>query len=163
MLNDIFDIFNSRRVASAIFSSNWAGRKKKLEMFLFILDETEKMHEENDSVLPSVMFMSETTIQGWRLSVKSLISFIEEMLDASIDRSLYDYPFEHILTAKFNQDPVEVLFRNLFSSPECYCNVYVLHCRGSLALCGRLTDTQHALLGCIYSGYFRCIIRLQWT
>lgn len=88
--------------------TNWAHRKKKLETFLFILDETERIHRENDPDLPAKMFMSDTTIQGWRVSSNSLIGLVDEMLDDNLDEDIYDKPFQQILAAKFNQDPVEV-------------------------------------------------------
>ena len=109
-MNDIFDIFNSRRAATSITKSNWDLRKEKLKTFLFILDETERIHAENDVNSPATMFMSDTTLQGWRLSTLSLISLTDEMLDDSMDETIYDEPFKQVLSAKFNQDPVEVRF-----------------------------------------------------
>ncbi|KZS21818.1 Uncharacterized protein APZ42_011183 [Daphnia magna] len=44
------------------------------------------------------------------------------MLEENIDSSLYDYPFQQILTAKFNQDPVERFFgivRAIDGHPTC--------------------------------------------
>ncbi len=107
-MNDVFDIFNSRRSATSITKSNWDKRKDILETFLFILDETERIHSEGGFDAPATMFMSQTTLQGWRLSSLSLIALTEEMLDDSIDETVYDEPFQQVLSAKFNQDPVEV-------------------------------------------------------
>ncbi len=97
LLNDVFDIFNSRRAATSITKSNWV-----------ILDETERINDGNDGNVPPTTFMSDTTIQGWRLSVHSLISLTDEMLDDTVDDTVYDKPFTQILSSKFNQDPVEV-------------------------------------------------------
>jgi hypothetical protein len=64
LLNDIFGIFNSSRAATAVPKTNWDARKKKLETLFFLLNKTEKIYEEKSFKSPSLMFMSDTTMQG---------------------------------------------------------------------------------------------------
>lgn len=45
------------------------------------------------------MFASQTTMEGWRLSIKSMVSLIEE---------LSDFGYDYVLTGSWNQDPLEV-------------------------------------------------------
>ena len=66
------------------------------------------------------MFASQTTMEGWRLTIKSMIDLIEE---------LFDHGYKFVLTAMCNQDIIEVsLFqltisswRHLFNNKNCYC------------------------------------------
>ncbi len=100
-MNDIFDIMNGRNCAQAINLRNWHEKKKKLDNLLWILDETERIHKEKNPDLPSQMFLSDVTLEGWRISVKSVIMLTEEMFNAG---------YNEVLSGKFNQDLVEVSF-----------------------------------------------------
>ena len=54
------------------------------------------------------MFASQTTMEGWRLTIKSMIDLIEE---------LFDHGYKFVLTAMCNQDIIEVsLFQLTISS-----------------------------------------------
>ncbi len=46
------------------------------------------------------MFASQTTMEGWRLTITSLLSLIEDLFDCN---------YKMVFTGKFNQDPVEVI------------------------------------------------------
>lgn len=45
------------------------------------------------------MFASKTTIEGWRLTVKTLLDLIPELFDSG---------YKMVYTGKLNQDPIEV-------------------------------------------------------
>lgn len=79
-------------------------KKAKLDVFLKILDVTEECNrtrKRNDPDIPLKMFLSDTTLQAWRITVISVIALTEELLNAG---------YITVLTGKFNQDPLEVLF-----------------------------------------------------
>ena len=101
-MNDVFDIFNGRFILEGINESNWEQKKKILDDFLFILNETEKNDSEDSDDVPKKMFMSHTTLQAWRTNVHALKALTHELL--------YDAKYLTVLTGKFNQDPVEVCF-----------------------------------------------------
>ncbi|XP_045029959.1 uncharacterized protein LOC123472453 [Daphnia magna] len=63
------------------------------------LSETERVFEEHGKNVK--MFVSETSLQAWRLTINSAINLIEEQFKAGI---------KVVLTGKFNQDPLERLF-----------------------------------------------------
>lgn len=115
LINDVFDVMNSRRCAQAINLRNWHEKNKLLKRFLFILKETERIDREGyQQDTPKAMFMSKTTLKGWRISVSSAIALTEEML--AVD-------YSEILTGKFNQDPIEVqgfIFKHKFILPFLY-------------------------------------------
>lgn len=102
LMNDVFDIMNGRCVKQGINISNWCKKKEKLDIYLKILDITEECHrsrEKNDPNIPLNMFVSETTLQAWRISVLSVIAVAEEQFNAN---------YITVLTGKLNQDPLEV-------------------------------------------------------
>lgn len=65
---------------------------------LQVLSETEHVYEENGRNIP--MFVSQTSLHAWRLSIRSAINLIEEQFDAGL---------KGVLTGKFNQDSLERL------------------------------------------------------
>jgi isochorismate synthase EntC len=179
-MNDLFDIMNIRFLKDAIKNdvAEWARRRKVLDTFLCILENTERMFvvletkrkekekqerqeerrmerekanqkknknnqknnqrkrinisfsedEETDSgeeddlfkdpedqkkkaqeqkkaarkkrqSNKTFLFASQTTMEGWRLTIKSMIDLIEE---------LFDCGYKFVMTAMFNQDIIEV-------------------------------------------------------
>ncbi|KZS02803.1 Uncharacterized protein APZ42_000006, partial [Daphnia magna] len=91
-----------RFISQGINISNWWKKKKKIDIFLEILDVTEECKRsrvQHDPNTPLNMFLSETTLQAWRISLLSVIALTEEMFNAG---------YFTILTGKFNQDPLEV-------------------------------------------------------
>ena len=105
LMNDVFDAMNGRFVAGGINIRNWYKKKEKLDVFLKILDVTEEYHrtrKQNDPDIPVKMFLSETTLQSWRISILSVIALTEEKFKAG---------YITILTGKLNQDPLEVKFK----------------------------------------------------
>lgn len=102
LINDVFDVLNGRFVAQGINISNWCKKKNVLETFLKILDVTEECNrsrKQHDANIPLNMFVSETTLQAWRITVLSVIALAEEQFNAD---------YITVLTGKFNQDPLEV-------------------------------------------------------
>ena len=80
---------------------------KKIDVFLKILDITEDCNNKrkpNDPEIPLKMFVSDTTLQAWRITVLSVISLTEKMFNSG---------YYTVLTGKLNQDPLEVIFGNL--------------------------------------------------
>ncbi|XP_045032454.1 uncharacterized protein LOC123474398 isoform X1 [Daphnia magna] len=83
LINDTFDIMN--------------GRHKEL---------TEECHR-NPGKRPIIAaFASDTTLDGWRLSIRSTIDLTEELLNPKNPLEKYDF----VLTAKWNQDALEMTF-----------------------------------------------------
>lgn len=50
-------------------------------------------------------FASQTTLEGWRLSISSCIDLTEELLFPQDPEEKYTF----VLSGKWNQDPIEVL------------------------------------------------------
>ncbi|XP_045022881.1 uncharacterized protein LOC116917466 [Daphnia magna] len=101
LINDVFDVLNGRFVAQGINISNWCKKKNVLDTFLKILDVTEECNrsrKQHDANIPLNMFVSETTLQAWRITVLSVIALAEEQFNAD---------YITVLTGKFNQDPFE--------------------------------------------------------
>lgn len=102
LVNDVFDVMNGRYTAQGINVTNWWKKKKKLDIFLEILDVTEECNrtrKPNDPKTPVKMFLSNTTLQAWRVTVLSVIALTEEMFNVG---------YTSVLTGKLNQDPLEV-------------------------------------------------------
>lgn len=109
MMNDVFDIMNGRFIAAGINTRNWGEKEKKLDLFLKILDVTEKSKADHiaenkskkvkDRTPVPEMFISLTTLQSWRLIILSRIALTEEMFNAV---------YITVLTGRLNQDPIEV-------------------------------------------------------
>lgn len=102
MINDVFDVLNERLLAQGINITNWCKKKNILDKFLQILDVTEQCHrsrKQHNENIPLNMFVSETTLQAWRITVLSVIALAEEQFNAD---------YITVLTGKFNQDPFEV-------------------------------------------------------
>ncbi len=97
-------MLNGRFILKGINERNWGKKKAQLDAFLKILDVTEECNrrrKRNDPDIPLKMFLSDTTLQAWRITVISVIALTEELLNAG---------YITVLTGKFNQDPLEVLF-----------------------------------------------------
>lgn len=97
-------MLNGRFILKGINERNWGKKKTQLDAFLKILDVTEECNrrrKRNDPDIPLKMFLSDTTLQAWRITVISVIALTEELLNAG---------YITVLTGKFNQDPLEVLF-----------------------------------------------------
>jgi hypothetical protein len=110
LINDVFDILNGRFIAQGINVNNWGKKKDKLDAFLKVLDLTEECNrnrKRNDPNIPLKMFLSETTLQSWRITVLSVIALTEELFNAD---------YITVLTGKLNQDPLEVKCKNLFTA-----------------------------------------------
>lgn len=106
LMNAVFDILNGRFIAQGIQIANWGKKKEKLDTFLKILDITEELNitrEKNDPNIPVKMFISQTTLESWRVSVLSVIALTEEKFNAG---------YTTVLTGKLNQDPIEVIYYN---------------------------------------------------
>jgi hypothetical protein len=101
LMNDVFDIMNGRFIAAGINRKNWEKKKKVLDVFLKVLEDTEAIYEEENKGSRMNMFMSTTTLRSWRVTTLSTIALAEEMLS-------YDEDYFTVLTGKLNQDPIEV-------------------------------------------------------
>jgi hypothetical protein len=88
---------NARFCKEAITDLNWPPKKKKLEEMLGVLSRTEKAYQESKK--QKKMFVSMTTLRGWRISILSTIAIVEE---------LFTENYSFVLTGKFNQDALEV-------------------------------------------------------
>lgn len=97
LINDVFDILNGRFSAQGINLRNWHIKEKKLRIMLDILKQSEDCFKKNPKI---PMFMSQTTLLGWRVTISSVILLTEEMFSAG---------FHTVLTGRFNQDPIEVI------------------------------------------------------
>ena len=72
LINDVFDVMNGRCISQRINVANWWKKREKLDVFLNILDITEQCNRSrkpNDPDTPVKMFMSNTTLQAWRVTV----------------------------------------------------------------------------------------------
>ena len=80
------------------------GKKAKLLQMLHVIDCTEeiaKKPKRHRKHLPDIMFMSDTTLEAWRLVIHSSIGLTDELFATS--------GFDYVLTGRFNQDPIEVI------------------------------------------------------
>lgn len=103
LLNDCFDILNSRFPKEGISLSAWEKKKIKLQKMLHVLNVTEDISNDPNrdrNILPDMKFMSDTTLVAWRLVIHSSIGLIDE---------LFENGFNVVLTGRFNQDPIEVI------------------------------------------------------
>lgn len=147
LVNDVFDVLNGRCVSQAITRENWERKKEILNEMLLILNQTEDIHKEqlkdkkkkkgialNDKI-PLQMFCSETTLNAWRTDISSAILLVEEMFAAG---------FEIVLSARWNQDPIEVTF---FYCLSVYVLKFFVFFSGSLELSALLTTLLQHILG----------------
>jgi hypothetical protein len=105
LINDVFDVMNGRCIKQGINVTNWWKKKKILYIFLDILDVTEECNrtrKPNDPDTPVKMFLSDATLQSWRVTVLSVITLTEET---------FYVRYTSVLTGKLNQDPLEVKFK----------------------------------------------------
>ncbi len=80
------------------------GKKAKLLQMLHVIDSTEEIAKKpklRHKQLPDVMFMSDTTLEAWRLVIHSSIGLTDELFVTS--------GFDYVLTGRFYQDPIEVI------------------------------------------------------
>ena len=84
------------------------GKRGFLEAMLTAIDISENCNVDRRN-LPA--FASQTTLEGWRLSILSTIGLTEELLYPKDPEDKYDF----FLTAKVNQDHLEVLFQQEMS------------------------------------------------
>ena len=114
LLNDVFDVLNGRNMCESITESNWnnhcgedgkqkPGKKAIIEKMLSVIELTENCKNDplNRPQLPT--FASQTTLEGWRLTILSTIGLTEELLYPKDSTEKYDF----VLTARWNQDPLE--------------------------------------------------------
>ena len=105
LMNDVFDVLNGRTFVKGI---NEANKKKKLallEKMNTILNITEEIYtsrKKHSDGVPPVMFMSTTTLRSFRIVLHSAIDLTKEMLGNG---------YITVLTATWNQDPVEVILK----------------------------------------------------
>lgn len=115
LLNDGFDVMNGRNMSESITESNWKphfgkdgkqkpGKKAIIQKMLSEIELTESFANDplNRPQLPT--FASQTTLEGWRLTILSTIGLTEELLYPIDPTEKYDF----VLTARWNQDPLEV-------------------------------------------------------
>jgi hypothetical protein len=110
LINDVFDVMNGRFIAQGINVTNWWKKKKKLDTFLDILDLTEECNrtrKQNDPKTPVKMFLSNTTLQAWRVTVLSLLV----LSVIALTEEMFNIGYTSVLTGKLNQDPLEVKFK----------------------------------------------------
>jgi len=81
------------------------GKKAVLEDMLAVIDQTEACHLDPDGRQRMARFASATTLEGWRLSIRSAIDLTEELLNLSEPMAKYRF----VLSAKWNQDVLEVI------------------------------------------------------
>ena len=76
LINDVFDVMNGRCISQGTNVTNWWNKNEKLDVFLNILNITEehnRTRKPNDPDTPVKMFLSNTTLQAWRVTVLSVI------------------------------------------------------------------------------------------
>ncbi|KAK4008466.1 hypothetical protein OUZ56_013606 [Daphnia magna] len=92
LINDTFDIMNGRHKGESINGNNWnnfvemegkvtKGKKSVLEDMLKIIELTEECHRNPGKRPIMAAFASYTTLDGWRLSIRSTIVLTEELLN----------------------------------------------------------------------------------
>ena len=111
IMNDVFDILNGRIFAQGICEKNKVKKFAVLEKMKIILNVTEEIYKNrkaHSDELPPNMFMSTTTLRAFRVVLHSAIDLANEMLDNG---------YHTVLTARWNQDPVEVIY--FFLKFEC--------------------------------------------
>ncbi|KAK4037850.1 hypothetical protein OUZ56_029876 [Daphnia magna] len=122
LINDTFDIMNGRHKGESINGNNWnnlvemegkvtKGKKSVLEDMLKIIELTEECHRNPGKRPIMAAFASDTTLDGWRLSIRSTIDLTEELLNPKNPLEKYDF----VLTAKWNQDALEMTFGRIRS------------------------------------------------
>lgn len=122
LINDVFDAMNGRCIAQGINVINGWKKKKRLDIFLDILEEEEeckRTRKPNDPDTPVKMFLSDTTLQSWRVTVLRVRALTEEM---------FNVESTSVLTGKLNQDPLEVKLKNSSHTyVSCYFFVAFFH------------------------------------
>lgn len=103
LLNNTFDALNGRRFKERIWSGNWQQHKRNLKQLLKSLDDTEAHADESKE--HAKPFVSDTSLKAMRVTLTSAIELVEFLLNKC------NYSF--VLTGKFNQDCIEVLFYSL--------------------------------------------------
>lgn len=80
------------------------GKKDVLNVMLNVLNNTDYFDLNHGDRQEMHMFCSQTSIEEWRLSIRSTIDLTEELLFPSDPAKKYDF----LPTAKWNQDVLEV-------------------------------------------------------
>lgn len=100
-MNDVFDILNARHAKESFTLEIWNNRAKRmLELFLTMIDDTDSVVKNDPKKLP---FAAKTTLESWRMTLKSALALTEEYFKAG---------YSFVLTSKWNQDPIEVKIAN---------------------------------------------------
>ncbi|KAK4024637.1 hypothetical protein OUZ56_010059 [Daphnia magna] len=94
---------NGRCIAQGINVINGWKKKKRLDIFLDILEEEEeckRTRKPNDPDTPVKMFLSDTTLQSWRVTVLRVRALTEEMFNVESTsvltvRGIDDTPTAH--------------------------------------------------------------------
>ncbi|KZS06429.1 Uncharacterized protein APZ42_030122 [Daphnia magna] len=136
VMNDVFYILNLRFCKVRITKDTFPPKKEKLNHMLQVLSETEHVYEENGRNIP--MFVSQTSLHAWRLSIRSAINLIEEQFDAGL---------KGVLTGKFNQEPLERLFGIVRSVDKEGTRDFKLNVM-AYDLCGYIVKTRKHLTAC---------------
>ncbi|KAH6948109.1 hypothetical protein HPB50_023047 [Hyalomma asiaticum] len=97
-LNDLYDALNRRYPAEGI--KQGSSDIRVLKEGLKWLNEWEK--ELSDGLITKDMFLARTTAEGLRVTLNSTIDLCNHLLNKC--------SFRYVLTAKFNQDPLECFF-----------------------------------------------------
>ncbi|KAH8027288.1 hypothetical protein HPB51_004115 [Rhipicephalus microplus] len=92
-VNDLFDVLNAKHPATGIRKNS--PKIKVIEDFLVMLNETERNSIEKNTKL----FASQLTTESLRVTLMSVLDIITLLLDKDV---------RYVLTAKLNQDPLEI-------------------------------------------------------
>ncbi len=99
LLNNVFDVLNGRFPKEGITVSNWDRKKKILQHMLQCLELTEQQYNRQRKKT-KMMFVSQQTLFGWRLTINSILQLTDELL--------FKAGYSVVLTGKMNQDILEV-------------------------------------------------------
>ncbi|XP_077537531.1 uncharacterized protein LOC144149751 [Haemaphysalis longicornis] len=94
MINDVFDALNAKLPKEGIRANS--PKIQVIKDFLVMLDTTEFNHNTKNTLL----FASRQTMESLRVTLLSIIDIINELHKAGVP---------YVLTAKLNQDPLEIL------------------------------------------------------
>ena len=82
------------------------GKKTILQDMVGAIDITEDFEENHGNRPEMPSFASKTTLEGWRLSIRSTIDLTEELLNPSEVKERYSF----VLSAIWDQDALEVSY-----------------------------------------------------
>ena len=96
-MNDVFNILNGRHMKEPVTPELWKnGSLKTLQLFLSMIDDTFSVIK---GCKDKQGFAANTTLQAWRMTIRSAIALVEECFASG---------YKFVLTSRFNQDPIEV-------------------------------------------------------